>query len=72
MVVENIFRHFQPSVASRYQSGLAIAAALLSAHPILPLVALLGADVAEALVENFRSSALACDERILKFVAALR
>lgn len=71
MVVINILGHMQLSVVPGNQSGFTIAASLLCANPVLSLVALLCTNVAEAVVENLRSTSLTSHESVLLLVAVL-
>lgn len=69
MVVVNILGHVQLAVVPGDQSSFAVPTSLLGAHPVLALVALFGANVAEAVVENLRSASLTGDEGVLLLVA---
>lgn len=71
MIVIDIFRHLELALIAGDQSSFAVATSLLCAHPVLALVALLGANVAESIVEDLRRTSLASHESVLLLVAVL-
>lgn len=71
MIVINILGHVQLAVVSGDQSSFAVPTSLLRTHPVLAFVALFGANVAEAVVENLRSASLTGHKGVLLLVAVL-
>lgn len=71
MVVINVLGHVQLAVVTGDQSSFTVSTSLLCANPVFTLVALLGANVAEAVVENLRSASLSSHKGVLLLVAVL-